>query len=192
MERADKQKEGMTLVEVMVSMAISAMMIAGLFTTVSMAKQMDYSSEEKTAAFFYCKSVLEGLRGVELGELCVVDDTDDGNNGHGNDPEGFDPSNPGKSTGTANGKTTCKCNGICVCSSATETTYEWEYDGVVFHRRDGVSSTELTGTELVEITPTTIGTLDCYEVSISLTWDSYKGIKRNSESSESVYAVIYQ
>lgn len=56
------------MVELLVFMSLAIGILAGLFPVVGMASRMTQNTEQDTAAFFHCKSILEELRTRDLEE----------------------------------------------------------------------------------------------------------------------------
>ena len=69
MECAATGKQGMTLVELMVFMTLTLFVFGGVIPVALQASRLDRAVEEKMAAFFACKSVLEELHRIEFEKL---------------------------------------------------------------------------------------------------------------------------
>jgi len=62
-------KQGMTLVELVIFMTLTLFVFGGVIRVVLQSSRLDKASEERTAAFFFCKSVLEGLHRIPFEDL---------------------------------------------------------------------------------------------------------------------------
>ena len=187
--------EGMTLVEVVVFMGLTLSIMGGLFTVISTAKRMDHSSEERLAAFFHCKSVLEKLRNADLDILVNAGSFEEGkgNNGHGNNYSGYDISNPGKKkTGTViptiddekNGGGKVIDGGITVIANPVN-----QEQTVNFMTK--ASGAEISGDETVMLALAMQNGVPCYLASIVLEWNTNIKHGGNSALTESISTVIY-
>ena len=64
-----RSKGGMTIVEVVIFLSLTLSLLGGIIPVAMQAGRVDRAVEEKTAAFFVCKSTLEELHPVKFEDL---------------------------------------------------------------------------------------------------------------------------
>ncbi|PCI29933.1 hypothetical protein COB52_02040 [Candidatus Kaiserbacteria bacterium] len=91
-------QRGIGLIEVVVGTALLTTIFVGFFGVLQLGTRLATSNKARTGALSLAVERMEFVRSLEYNDIGTTD-SGDGNNGHGNEPDGYDIGNPGHGGG---------------------------------------------------------------------------------------------
>ena len=88
-------QRGIGLIEVVVGTAILVLVFVGFFGVLQLGTRLATDSKARTGALSLALERMELMRSLAYKDIGTLDEGD-ANNGHGNDPDGYDEGNPGQ------------------------------------------------------------------------------------------------